>query len=79
MIEIKGEDNWETATFVVGKYITTDLFMSYERGFGDATDNDIPPETITLEYELTRNLFLQMIRGDVTESGFDVIWKFQWN
>ena len=78
MLQIKGDDNWESASFVVGKYITTDLFMSYERGFGDATDTDIPPETITLEYELMRNLFLQMIRGDVTESGFDVIWKFQW-
>ena len=33
-IEIKGEDNLNTATFIVGKYITPDLFMSYEHSIG---------------------------------------------
>ena len=30
-VEISAQDSWQYATFVVGKYITTDLFVSYEQ------------------------------------------------
>jgi len=74
-LEIKGKDNWQSATFVVGKYITNELFISYQREFGDSNDDDIAPETVTVEYELTRNIFLQLIEGDSKARGADVIFK----
>ena len=40
-------------------------------------DNDIARELVTLEYEILRFLFLQLIEGDSRESGADVIFKFE--
>ncbi|MBN1755081.1 translocation/assembly module TamB domain-containing protein [bacterium] len=77
-IELSAEDNWQSATFVVGKYLTNDLYMSYMRRIGESQDKDITPQTITLEYELTHFLFLQLLEGSAKESGIDIILKFEW-
>jgi translocation and assembly module TamB len=74
-IEIKGEDHLNTATFIVGKYITPDLFMSYEHSFG-ALEEDRPPQVVTVEYQLTKYLFFQLISGDTKSTGADIILKF---
>jgi translocation and assembly module TamB len=76
-LELKGKNNWQSATFVVGKYITNELFVSYEREFGNSDDNDIAPETITVEYEITRMIYLQLIEGNSKERGVDVIFKVE--
>ncbi len=77
MIEIDAGDNWQNTTFMVGKYITNDLFVTYQRSFGEADNESITPETITLEYELSRRLSLRLVQGEVKESGIDVILKFE--
>jgi autotransporter translocation and assembly factor TamB len=77
IIEIKAQDNWQSAAFVVGKYLTNDLFVSYQKEFGETQDDTFTPETITVEYELTKNLFLQLIEGDAKSQGFDFIFKFE--
>lgn len=76
-IELKAKDNWQTATFLVGKYVTNELFVSYEREFGESNDTDVAPETITVEYELTPKIFLQLIEGDSKAKGFDMIFKLE--
>ncbi|WP_234408691.1 translocation/assembly module TamB domain-containing protein [Marinilabilia salmonicolor] len=77
MVEVQAGDDWESATFMVGKYITNNLFVTYQRGFGENEDESLTPQTITLEYEVTRNLFLRLTQGDVKDSGVDVILKFE--
>ncbi|WP_430812113.1 MULTISPECIES: translocation/assembly module TamB domain-containing protein [unclassified Carboxylicivirga] len=77
MIEINSTENWSSAAFVVGKYITNDLFVIYQRGFGETEDDEITPETITLEYELNKLLFFRLQSGSSKSSGFDVILKFE--
>ncbi len=77
MVEVNAEDNWEGASFVVGKYLTNDLFMIYQKGFGETQDGEAVPEIVTLEYEVIKNLFLQLIEGDSRSSGFDVIIKLE--
>ncbi|MCK5729430.1 MAG: translocation/assembly module TamB domain-containing protein [Draconibacterium sp.] len=77
MIEITATENWQSAAFVVGKYIGNDLFVTYQRGFGETEGDEITPETITLEYELNRLLFLRLQSGTSKTSGFDVILKFE--
>jgi len=77
MIEVNSTENWESAAFVVGKYITNDLFVIYQRGFGETEDDEITPETITLEYELNKRLFFRLQSGTSKTSGFDVILKFE--
>jgi translocation and assembly module TamB len=77
VIEIEAQSDWKSASLVVGKYLTTDLFVSYQRGIGTARDQDeLVPEIVTLEYELSRHIFLQLVTADARNSGFDVIVKF---
>ena len=77
VIEFKGDNNWRQATVVLGKYITNDLFVSYQRDFKIGRTYDTTPEQVTMEYEITRALFLQAIRGDEKNTGFDIIWKYE--
>ena len=77
MIEINATENCTSAAFVVGKYITNDLFVTYQRGFGETEGEEITPETITLEYELNRFIFLHLQSGSSKTSGLDVILKFE--
>ena len=77
MIEVTATENWKSAAFVVGKYITNDIFVIYERGFGEEEGNEITPETITVEYELNDNLFLRLQSGNSITSGVDMILKFE--
>ena len=77
MIEIDAGNNWQNTTFIMGKYITNDLFVTYERSFGEANNEAISPETITLEYELNRLLSIRLVQGEIKESGIDVIIKFE--
>ena len=74
-IEVKSEDNWNSASVYVGKYVTNDLFLSYQRGFGDNQYNNTNVEEITMEYELHKYFYLQLIQGDTNTSGYDLIFK----
>ncbi|KOH45912.1 hypothetical protein NC99_12880 [Sunxiuqinia dokdonensis] len=74
-IEVKSEGNFENATVVVGKYITNDLFVSYEQRFGETDQKDMAKYEVKLEYELFRFLFFQL-NNSSNDSGFDVIFKF---
>jgi len=75
VIDVTAQDDWRGAAVVIGKYLTPDLFMSYQRSFGSALNNDPEPELVTLEYQLTKIIYLQLTEGDAKESGFDVIFK----
>ncbi len=77
MIEIDATDNWQNTTFMVGKYITNDLFVTYQRSFGESDEHEITPETITLEYEITKRLSIRLLQGKVKESGVDLIIKLE--
>ena len=77
VIEFKGDKNWRNATIIIGKYITTDLFLSYLREFSIGHSNEIVPEQVSLEYEISKFLFLQATKGDQKTSGFDLIWKLE--
>jgi autotransporter translocation and assembly factor TamB len=77
VIEVKGEENWQQATFVVGKYLTNDLFLRYQKEFGFRQTNELQPDEITLEFEINRRLFLQLTKGSEKTTGFDIILKFE--
>lgn len=74
-IEIKGRDNLGAATFIVGKYITPNLFMSYEHSIG-TLEEDQSPRVVTVEHQLRKYIFLQLVSGDTKTSGADIILKF---
>lgn len=78
VVEIDASSSLAGATITLGKYLTTDLFMSYQRGVGNPSEDEVTPVIVTLEYELTRNLALQLLQGDPKASGFDFVFKFAW-
>lgn len=77
VVEFNGDDNWRQAQVVVGKYLTNNLFLSYEQEFSFGSENEVTPEKITLEYELSRRFFLQATQGGDNATGLDFIWKYQ--
>ncbi len=77
VIEFTGDANWRSASVVIGKYITNDLFLRYEREFSFGQTEDIVPQKVSLEYEIARFLYLQAIKGDPKSTGFDLIFKFE--
>jgi translocation and assembly module TamB len=79
IVEVNATDNWQSANFVVGKYLTQNIFVTYKREFGQNMDNNLNPETISMEYEIKRNFFFQMIQGSPQESGYDLLLRFNWD
>ncbi|WP_158862305.1 translocation/assembly module TamB domain-containing protein [Maribellus comscasis] len=73
-IEIKSDGDFDNATVVVGKYITNDLFVSYEQRFGETDEKEMAKYEVKLEYELFKFLFLQL-NNSSNDSGFDIIFK----
>lgn len=78
VIEITGNNGWTQGSVSVGKYITNDLYLNYERTFTiDKKDKIIEPEKISMEYQFYRSLFLQATNQSAN-SGFDFILKWTW-
>ncbi len=77
IIEVTATENWQSAAFMVGKYITNDIFVMYQRGFGEVEGDEITPETVTVEYELNNVVFLRLQSGSSKTSGLDMILKFE--
>ncbi len=74
-IEVKSGGGFDEASVVVGKYITNNLFVSYEQRFGQNDDQNPKKYEVKLEYELFRFLFFELNNSTI-DSGFDVIFKF---
>lgn len=75
-IEINTSGTFDNATMEVGKYITNNLFISYEQRIGQSNEDDLTNYEIKLEYEVFRFLFLQLNNSN-RDSGFDVIIKVE--
>jgi translocation and assembly module TamB len=74
-IEIKSDGSFDNASVVVGKYLTDDLFVSYEQRFGETDEKNIAKYEVKAEYELFRFLFFEL-NNSSSDSGFDIIVKF---
>lgn len=75
VIEIAGEDNWNSGSVTIGKYISKNLFVSYQYTFAlDKTTKIIEPQKVSIEYQLFRFLSLSATNQS-PNSGFDVIFK----
>lgn len=74
-IEFKSGGSLDNASFVVGKYLTNKLFVSYEQSIGKVEDQDASRYEMRMEYELFRFLFFQLTSSSLS-NGFDFIFKF---
>ncbi|MGE5420446.1 MAG: translocation/assembly module TamB domain-containing protein, partial [Chloroflexota bacterium] len=78
VFEVTGGENWKSGNVTIGKYITNNLFLSYERSFDfNKQSKTANTEKIMLEYQLLRNLILKATNQEIN-SGFDLIWRKTW-
>ena len=78
VVEIGGGKTWKSGSVKIGKYITDDLYLSYQQTFDfDKKEKTIEPEKVSLEYQILRSWFLQATNQS-RNSGFDVIFKKTW-
>ncbi len=75
VVEIAGEDNWDAASVTVGKYINSNLYMSYQYTFAlDKKTKIIEPQKISVEYQIFHFLSLKATNQS-PNSGLDLIFK----
>ena len=78
MVELSAGKNWKSGNVKIGKYITNDLYLGYQKSFTfDKKEKSISTDKITLEYQILRSLFLQAT-NQMNNSGFDLIYKKTW-
>ena len=78
VVEFGGGKTWKSGSVKIGKYITHDLYLSYQQTFDfDQKEKTIQPEKVSLEYQIFRSWFLQATNQS-RNSGFDVIFKKTW-
>lgn len=78
VFEVSGGDDWKSGNVTIGKYITNNLFLSYERSFDfNKQSKTADTEKIMLEYQIIRNLILKATNQEIN-SGFDLVWRKSW-
>jgi autotransporter translocation and assembly factor TamB len=78
VFEVAGGEDWKSGSFTIGKYITNNFFVSYERSFDfDKQTKTADTEKIVLEYQFLRNLVMKVTNQEIN-SGFDLIFKKTW-
>ncbi|MCF7859073.1 MAG: translocation/assembly module TamB [Candidatus Cloacimonetes bacterium] len=76
VIEYSGGTKLKQGSFLIGKYITNNLFLSYQKEFSLGQSKEIVPDKVALEYEISKHFSLEAFRGDEKSTGVDVYWKF---
>jgi autotransporter translocation and assembly factor TamB len=69
-VEVEIGDDPSEARVGTGKYITQDIFLSYERQLGEEGGN-----TVGVEYSIKRNLKLKGSSSDTGKSAVELIWR----
>ncbi|MDA3928078.1 MAG: translocation/assembly module TamB, partial [Prolixibacteraceae bacterium] len=78
VIEISGDNQWGTGGVTIGKYLTNNLYLEYQRNFIlDKKSKVVDPEKFSLEYKLFRYWFMQAT-NQRSNSGFDLFFKRSW-
>jgi len=77
VVELGGDTGWNQGSVVLGKYLTTDLYLSYEHEFNIGRKDQLEADRLSLEYQINRWLFLQAVQGSESDTGLDLIYKWE--
>lgn len=77
-IEVELGDTESSGRKRVGRWVTQDLFISYERRFRDERTQSRSGNTVSLEKSLNRRLKLKTSSSDIGESALDVLWSLEY-
>ena len=77
LLEIKGENQWQEASFTIGRYFGNNLFISYEKVFDFTDFKALKTDRLNVEYQINKYLFLNTTQGAGNENGIDLKVKWQ--
>jgi translocation and assembly module TamB len=72
-LDIQTGDKLGSGKVSVGRYITQDIFLSYERRRGEESGNKIG-----IEYSVNRHLKLKGSSSDTGDSALDILWQIDY-
>lgn len=72
-LDIQTGDKLGNGKVSVGRYITQDIFLSYERQHGDEKGNKIG-----VEYSINRHLKVRGSSSDTGDSALDILWRIDY-
>jgi autotransporter translocation and assembly factor TamB len=73
-IEVTAGSKLGTGSISVGRYVTQDLFLSYERQIGQENNRN----TVEVEYSINTRLKLQGSSSDSGEASLDLLWRLDY-
>jgi translocation and assembly module TamB len=80
-VEVQTGDKLGSGRVNVGRYITQDIFLSYERQVGKPSENSVGHTSgnkVGVEYSLNRHLKLKGSSSDTGDSAFDILWRIDY-
>jgi translocation and assembly module TamB len=66
-----GEDGLSSSSLTVGKYVTRNIFVTYNLEFSAQSFGEVE-----IEYQINRNFSIAAQVGNESSGGVDLIWKF---
>jgi autotransporter translocation and assembly factor TamB len=73
IIDINTGQGFSESSVSVGKYITEEVFVSFEQQFGTKQGSQVK-----VEYDISKNFKLESTVDEEGNSGVDLIWNFQY-
>jgi translocation and assembly module TamB len=77
-VAIDPGDDESASSFGVGRYITQDLYLSYDRIIRDPKKDNRGGNTVSLEYSISRNFKIEASSSDIGETALDFNWTFDY-
>ena len=71
VVRLRASDDGASGVVEVGKYLTPDLYVTYEKEL----EKDMNDQ-VRLEYRLSRSVSVQSQFGGEKQSGVDVFWQY---
>jgi translocation and assembly module TamB len=78
-LDIQTGDRLGSSKVSVGRYITQDIFLSYEQQLGDAKGSGTKEGTrVGLEYSINRYLKVKGSSSNTGDSALDILWRIDY-
>jgi len=71
VIQMRGSDSGESSVIEIGKYITPDFYVTYEKDLRSSGGDNFK-----VEYRLNRHLSIQTQIGSQSKNGVDLLWRY---
>ena len=72
-LDIQTGDKLGSGKVSVGRYVTQDIFLSYERRRGEEGGNKVG-----IEYSINRHLKVRGSSSDTGDSAVDILWRIDY-